>query len=226
MRVTTLHPWNLTPTEAVALQRELASRVDVSTPLPRCDLIAGADISYNRFADTLYAAVVVLETKGWTVIETVGVVATATFPYRTGLLTFREAPAVLEAFAQVKSEPDAVMIDGQGFAHPRRIGIASHLGLWLDRPCVGCAKTRLIGEYENPGREKGSTSDLTHHEEVVGQMVRTKTGAKPVFVSVGHKIDLASSVRLVLEASRGYRIPEPTRQAHLIVNAMRRRANG
>ena len=113
MRVTTLHPWNLTPTEAIALQRELAGRVDRNAPLPRCDLIAGADISYNRFSDTLYAAVVVLETKGWTVVETVGVVATASFPYRTGLLTFREAPAVLEAFARVKSEPDAVMIDAR-----------------------------------------------------------------------------------------------------------------
>src|SRR5206468_3269204 len=142
----------------------------------------------------------------------------------TGLLTFREAPALLEAFAKVKAEPDAVMIDGAGFAHPRRIGSAAHVGLCLNRPTIGCAKTRLIGRSEELCREAGSTVALMDKGEIVGSVVRTKTGVKPVFVSVGHKIDLASAIRLVLASCQGYRIPEPTRQAHLFVNELRRNA--
>src|SRR6266567_6879452 len=168
MKIHPLHSWDLSEDEAIALQRELASRVDARTPLKQCDLVAGGDISYNRFSDTLYAGVVVLRTDDWTVVEKQGVVAQATFPYRTGLLTFREAPALLEAFAKVKAEPDAVMIDGAGFAHPRRIGSASHVGLCLDRPTIGCAKTRLIGRSEELPREAGSTVPLMDKGEVVG----------------------------------------------------------
>src|SRR4051794_26372031 len=173
MRIHRLHSWNLTPEEAIALQRQLARQVDTQTPLIQFDLIAGADISYNRFSSTLYAGVVVLRADDWTIVEKQGVVAEATFEYRTGLLTFREAPALLEAFAKIETEPDAVMIDGAGFAHPRRIGLASHVGLFLDRPTVGCAKTRLIGhpEKELP-REAGSSVPLLDKGEVVGRMVR------------------------------------------------------
>src|SRR5437762_777814 len=160
MRIHRLHAWDLTPEGAIALQRQLASQVDTHTPLGHYDLVAGADISYNRFSSTLYAGVVVLRADDWTVVEKQGVVAEATFPYRTGLLTFREAPALLEAFAKVKAEPDAVMIDGAGFAHPRRIGSASHVGLCLDRPTIGCAKTRLTGQSEELPREDGSTAPL------------------------------------------------------------------
>lgn len=206
------------------MQRRLAGSVDAITPLTRCNIVAGADISYNRFSSTLYAGVVVLRVSDWTIIETRQVVAEATFPYRTGLLTFREAPAVLDAFEQVESEPDAVIIDGAGVAHPRRFGLAAHIGVCLDRPTVGCAKSRLIGTFAEPPREAGSTTPLMDHDEVIGSIVRTKTGVNPLFISVGHRIDLASAVRLVLAACRGYRVPEPTRQAHLLVNEMRREA--
>jgi deoxyribonuclease V len=220
------HSWDLTPAEAVVLQRELAGRVDVRAPLTRCDLIAGADISYNRFSTTFYASVVVLRFDTCEIVETQDAVGEVSFPYVPGLLSFREAPVLLEAFAKVRSEPDAVMLDGQGIAHPRRLGLASHIGLWLERPCIGCAKSRLIGRFQEPGPKAGSLAPLVDHGEVIGDVVRTKDRVQPVFVSPGHLIDLPSAVRLVLATSRGYRIPEPTRQAHLHVNVLRREANG
>ena len=223
MKIRSLHSWDLTPTEAVALQRTLANQVEARTPLTRCALVAGADVSYDRFSNVFYAGVVVLRMDDLTVVEEHGVVREVTFPYIPGLLSFRETPVLLEAFAKVKSEPDAVILDGHGYSHPRRFGFACHLGLWLDRPAVGCAKTRLIGTYKEPGRRVGAVAPLKDDDEVIGQIVRTKVRVKPVFVSVGHKIDLRSAVELVLATCRGYRLPEPTRQAHLHVNALRRR---
>jgi deoxyribonuclease V len=225
MRIHCLHSWDLTPSEATALQRELAGQVDARTPLTQCKLVAGADASYSRFSDVLYAAVVVVRVDDGTVVEKQQAVQRVTFPYVPGLLAFREAPALLEAFAKIESEPDAVMLDGHGFAHPRRLGLACLVGLWLDRPCLGCAKSRLIGTYKEPGVKAGSLAPLRHGEEVIGSIVRTKPRVKPVFVSVGHKIDLPSAVRVVLRNVHGYRIPEATRQAHLHVNAIRRAAS-
>jgi deoxyribonuclease V len=224
MKIHPLHRWDLSAAEAVALQVELAARVDVRSPLTRCKLIAGADVSYNRFSTTFFAAVVILRTSDWSIVETQGAVQEVTFPYVPGLLSFREAPVLLEAFAKVQAEPDAVMIDGQGIAHPRRLGIASHIGLWLEKPCLGCAKSRLFGRYKEPEEKVGALTPLVDKGEVIGQVVRTKPKAKPVFVSAGHRIDLPSAVRLVLSACQGYRLPEPTRQAHLHVNALRRAA--
>jgi deoxyribonuclease V len=221
MRIRRLHSWDLTPTEAVALQRRLADRVEQGPPLGRCDLVAGTDISYNRRSKVVYAGVVILRIADLSVVEQQGVVREVTFPYVPGLLSFREIPALLDAFARIKAAPDAVMVDGQGYAHPRRFGLACHLGLCLGRPTVGCGKSRLIGEFRGPGRPAGSQTPLVHHEEVIGSVVRTKTGIRPVFVSVGNHIDLASAVRLVHQTCRGYRIPEPTRQAHLYVNTLR-----
>jgi deoxyribonuclease V len=222
MRIHPLHRWDVTPKDAVALQRELAGRVVGDAPLPPCTLVAGADLSYNRFSSTIYAGVVVLRLPDLTVVERRGAFAEARFPYVPGLLSFREGPAVLEAFARLKSVPDAVMLDGHGFAHPRRFGLACDLGLWLDRPCLGCAKSKYIGEWEEPGEMAGSWSPLIDQGEVIGRVVRTKTKVNPVFVSIGHKIDLESAMRLTLACAAGYRIPEPTRQAHLYVNALRR----
>jgi deoxyribonuclease V len=224
MKATPLHPWKLTPKEAIALQRRLACRVDACRPLAGCEFIAGVDASYSRFSPILYAAVVVLRTSDWTVVEAQHVVTRTTFPYIPGLLTFREAPPLLRAFKKLKHRPDAVMVDGQGFAHPRRLGIASHLGLWLGIPTLGCAKSRLIGEHRAPGIRPGAQTPLLHEKEVIGSVVRTKHGVKPLYVSVGHLIDLPSAVSLVLRACRGYRLPEPTRQAHLHVNEVRRGA--
>jgi deoxyribonuclease V len=223
MKIQKLHSWDIQPTAAAALQRELASRIDVGTPLTHWDLVAGADISYNRFSPTIYVAVVVIRAEDGAVIETQEVVQETKFPYIPGFLSFREAPAVLEAFGSLQTEPDVVMVDGQALAHPRRFGLGCHLGLWLDRPCLGCAKSRLIGTFRQPGRRAGSLAPLKDGDEIIGSVVRTKDGVRPLFVSAGHKIDLPSAVRVVLASCRGYRIPEPTRQAHLHVNTMRRR---
>jgi deoxyribonuclease V len=226
MRIHQLHSWDLTPAQAVALQRELAQQVETRTPLTRCELIAGADVSYARFSSVFYAGVVVLRAEDFTIVEQASVVATGSFPYVPGLLSFREAPALLEAFGKVQSEPDVVILDGQGLAHPRRLGLACHVGLWLDRPTVGCAKSLLTGQYKQLGEQAGSVAPLRDRQEVVGMAVRTKRGTKPLFVSVGHRIDLASAVEVVLRSGRGYRVPEPTRQAHLLVNRLRADAAG
>ena len=222
MRIHPLHSWDVSIEEATKLQRELAAKVDVRPPLKKCDLIAGADISYERFSTTMYAAVVVLRMDDMSIVEVRGAVAETSFPYQPGYLSFREAPALIEAFARVESEPDAVMFDGQGIAHPRRLGLASHVGLWLQKPSIGCAKSRLTGRFGALPRQAGSAVPLVHGDEQLGMVVRTKNGVQPVYVSPGHLIDIASSVELVLRSCRGYRIPEPTRQAHLHVNALRR----
>jgi deoxyribonuclease V len=204
------------------LQRELAGRVEAGPALARCDLVAGADVSYNRFSNIFYAGVVVLRTSDLSVVEQQEAVREVHFPYIPGLLSFRETPALLDAFAKVESEPDAVIVDAHGFSHPRRFGLTCHVGICLDRPTLGCAKTRLTGTYEEPGREAGAHTPLTNKDEVIGSVLRTKSGVRPVFVSVGHRIDLASAVQLVLQTCRGYRLPEPTRQAHHYVNNLRR----
>jgi deoxyribonuclease V len=220
----TLHSWDLTPSEAIALQKELAKTIDVKRPLKKCKLIAGADCSYNRRSPKFYAAVVVLSTSDWSIVETQGVIGESPFPYIPGLLSFRELPIVLQAFARVKNTPDAVMCDGQGYAHPRRLGLACHLGLWLKIPTFGCAKTRLIGEHDEPGPNAGNLAHLGDKGELIGKVVRTKNKTKPVDVSAGPLIDLAGAVKLTLQSARGYRIPEPTRQAHLEVNRLRLRS--
>lgn len=222
MRFDTLHTWELTPSDAVNLQRELAERVETRTPLTAWELVAGADVSYNRFSSRFYAGVVVLRRQDLTVVERRGAIRDAPFPYVPGLLSFREAPALLAAFAQLKTDPDVVLFDGQGIAHPRRLGIAAHLGLWLDRPSIGCAKSVLVGTHRELGGRAGAVASLQHHGEEVGAALRTKDHVRPVYVSVGHRIDLASALRVTLECCRGYRIPEPIRQAHLYVNALRR----
>jgi deoxyribonuclease V len=226
MRIRRLHSWDLIASEAIARQTELAAQVDVTVPLGRCELIAGADVSYNRFSDVIYAGVIVWRASDNAIVETHSAVTETHFPYVPGLLSFREAPALIEAFTRVKSRPDVVMLDGQGIAHPRRMGIASHVGLWLGVPTVGCAKRRLYGKFDPPAPGAGSTSPLLAGKVVVGEGVRTKDRTNPVFASPGHLIDLGGAVRAVLAGVRGYRIPEPTRRAHLFVNEVRRTGLG
>jgi deoxyribonuclease V len=221
MHVHKLHSWDLTPREAIALQKELAGRVESRTPLTDCKLIAGADVSYQRFGSTFYGGVVVLRADDLAIVEKHSVVMECKFPYVPGLLSFREAPVLLEVFARIRSEPDVVLLDGQGFAHPRRFGLACHLGMCLDRPTIGCAKSLFVGKLGKLADAPGSVAPLLDEEETVGMAVRTRKRSKPVYVSVGHRIDLASAVRVVLASCRGYRLPEPTRQAHLLVNAVR-----
>lgn len=217
-----LHDWALAPREAVELQKELRAQVRIA-PLDRpIKTIAGADISFNKFSKTVYAGLVVLALPSLEVIEEVGVVSETAFPYVPGLLSFREAPSVLEAWAKLKTEPDAVMFDGHGIAHPRRIGIASHVGLIIERPTLGCAKSVLVGKYEEPEKERGAWTELIDKNETIGAALRTKTNVQPIFVSPGHLIDLAGAIDLTLQCDGGYRQPEPTRRAHHLVNALRR----
>lgn len=212
--LTTITPpdWDIEPSRAFALQRELAQQV-LFRPLPsRIGTVAGIDVSIK--AGRARAAVVVLDYPSLLEIENATAEQPVNYPYIPGLLTFREAPVALEALGMLAANPDVLMFDGQGYAHPRRLGLASHIGLLLDRPSVGCAKSRLCGSFEEPGLERGSTSALVDGDEVIGAVVRTRTGVSSVFVSAGHLIDLAQSVSLVLSTCRGYRLPEPTRRAH------------
>jgi deoxyribonuclease V len=217
-----LHDWTMTPREAVELQKSLRERVRLAPLKKQIRTIAGADISFNKFSPVVYAGLVVMRLPSLEVIEEVGVVSETSFPYVPGLLSFRESPSVLEAWAKLKVEPDAVMFDGQGIAHPRRVGIASHVGLIINRPTLGCAKSVLVGKYEEPKAEQGNWTELIDKGEVVGAAVRTKTNVQPIFVSPGHLIDLEGAIKLTLACDGGYRQPEPTRRAHHLVNALRR----
>lgn len=220
-----LHDWTLTPREAIELQKSLRERVRIeSLGSRRIETVAGADISFNKFSSTVYAGIVVLRVPSLEVVEEVGVVSATRFPYVPGLLSFRETPSVLEAWAKLKTEPDAVMFDGQGIAHPRRVGIASHVGLLINRPTFGCAKSVLVGKFEEPSPERGHWTPLVDKGETVGAALRTKTRTQSIYVSPGHLIDLAGAIALTLQCDGGYRQPEPTRRAHLLVNALRRTA--
>jgi deoxyribonuclease V len=216
-----LHRWDLTRSEAVEVQQRLRNLVRLQ-PLARpAHTIAGADISYNKYSDTVYAGIVVFSLPDLQIIESAGVRSITKFPYVPGLLSFREAPPLLEAWEKLKTKPDVLMLDGQGIAHPRRFGIACHVGVLLDWPTIGCAKSILVGRYGELGLEAGSRSPLVHKGEQVGVALRTKNKVSPVYVSPGHLIDLDSAIDLVLRSTTRYRLPETTRQAHLLVNRLR-----
>ncbi|HET7479823.1 MAG TPA: deoxyribonuclease V [Rubrobacteraceae bacterium] len=222
MKVNKLHSFEIPPSEARQLQVDLAPKVARG---PTLDLgsvryVAGTDVSTQ--GEKGYAAVVVLEFPGLSVVEARGFEAPLEFPYVPGLLSFREMPSLIGALELVETPVDAIIVDGQGYAHPRRMGIASHLGLFVDVPTVGCAKSVLVGKYEEPGSEKGSVTDLVHRGEVVGRVVRTRDRVSPVYVSAGNRIDLESAVDLVLSCCPKYRLPETTRQAHNAANRLRR----
>ena len=186
--------------------------------------MAGADISFDHRSPELHAAVVVLDAESLEVEEIAGVRAKARFPYVPGYLSFREIPPLLEAFAKLEAVPDLIICDGQGRAHPRRFGLACHLGVLLDLPTLGCAKSRLIGDYREPGPRRGAHTRLRDGGEVIGEVVRTRSGVKPVFVSVGHRVCLETARRTVLRLAVRYRLPEPVRAAHREVNRLRRLA--
>jgi deoxyribonuclease V len=222
MKVSGLHGLDLSLPEARRLQQELASRVVAGPALDLSGVrfVAGADVSTQ--GNMAYATVVVLDFPGLSPVEVQGYEAPLRFPYVPGLLSFRELPSVVGALEKIETEVDALVLDAQGLAHPRRMGLASHLGIFLDVPTVGCAKSPLVGSFEEPGREKGSATDLVHRGEVVGRVLRTRDGVSPVYVSVGNGIDLGSSVELVLACCTKYRLPETTRQAHNAANRLRR----
>ncbi len=217
-----LHNWPTTEADALAIQHELAARVDTSTAPPGpIEYVAGCDIAYHLTEPRLFAAVVVLKVSDLSIVEERTVTREVTFPYIPGLLSFREIPALLDTFGELLRTPDAVMLDGQGIAHPRRFGLACHLGLWLGLPCVGCAKSWLAGEYAEPGPTAGDATPLTINGEEVGAVVRSAGGAKPVYVSPGHNIDVTSATALVRATLSGYRHPAPTRAAHMAANRLR-----
>jgi deoxyribonuclease V len=216
MRVLNLHEWNVSSTEAGRLQRDLAGLVVRSRCLfqpPR--YVAGIDLSVDRASGLGRAAVVVLSFPRLELVEVRTVEGALTWPYVPGFLSFREMPLILAAWDLIETAPDLVLVDGHGSAHPRRLGIASHLGLFLDVPTVGCAKSLLCGAHGSLGTERGDTADIIHRDEVVGVAVRTRRGVKPVYVSVGHKCGFADAVESVLHCTGRYRLPEPTRLAHL-----------
>jgi deoxyribonuclease V len=214
MRLHPRHSWSVTPEEAVALQKELRSQIisDRSLDLDAIGLVAGVDVSVKN--DQSQAAVVVATYPDFRVVETVRAQQPTPFPYIPGLLSFREGPVLEEAFARLGTEPDVFLFDGMGIAHPRRCGIACHLGLWLERPTVGCGKTLLSGRYRDLGDEKGSAAPLVHRGETIGVALRTRAGTNPMFISPGHLADIASAAELVLRCAPKYRLPEPIRLAH------------
>ncbi|MGD9142876.1 MAG: deoxyribonuclease V [Dehalococcoidia bacterium] len=213
MEIVRRHGWQVTTAEAIELQKELAGQVSRDGEVnPR--FIAGVDVSINRRAETGTGAVVVLSWPELDVVEIQVVTDKIPFPYVPGLLSFREIPLLLPAFGKLSIIPDLCIVDGQGIAHPRRMGLAAHLGLFLDIPTVGCAKSRLCGHHEEPGINAGNHTELRDREEVIGSVVRTRDRVKPVYVSIGHKIGLPSAIKWVLNCCRDYRLPEPTRLAH------------
>lgn len=220
MEIKKLHSWDLSPSQAISLQKRLSRKVITTGKVRKVRLVAGCDISSSIFSPEARAGVVVLTFPDLKVVEERVVEGKVHFPYIPGLLSFREGPLLLRAFSRLKNDPDVIFFDGQGLAHPRRFGLASHLGLWLNRPSVGCAKSRYIGEYEKPGEERGAWSPLKDKNGgTIGSVLRTRTGVKPVFLSIGHKLDLDEAVRLTLAVYGGYRIPQPTRLAHNLLSA-------
>ena len=212
MQYRALHPWNVTPEEARRIQNELRSQVVKTDRFGEINTVAGVDIGLKK--DIARASVVVLSFPDLQVVDSVVTESPVRFPYIPGLLSFREIPPLLTAFTELQTEPDLVIVDGQGIAHPRRFGLASHLGLILDKPTIGCAKSRLTGQFEAPAPEQGTYTDLMDKGEVIGVAVRTRENVQVVYVSIGHRISLDSARTFTLACCRGYRLPETTRHAH------------
>jgi deoxyribonuclease V len=211
-----LHPWDLSVPEAIALQKELAQRIiTVDSFNQPINYIAGVDMAINNTTNTARAAVVLFSYPDLVMLESHTHKEPLRMPYIPGLLSFREIPCILKAFEKLQQKPDLVMVDGMGIAHPRKIGIASHLGLWINIPTIGCGKSLLVGSYNKDqlSPDAGSWVPLTYKKEVIGAVVRTRTNVSPLFISPGHLIGLDTSIKYVLACSKGYRLPEPVRQA-------------
>ncbi len=224
MRIPDLpHDWNVTPSLAIGIQREMQSavRTDIQLSLDSVRFVAGVDVSMTRFNPLFTAGVVVWDRLSGKVVETASAHLQATFPYIPGLLSFREIPALLQAIAQIRAEPDLWLVDGHGIAHPRRLGIAAHLGVLINRPTIGVAKSRLTGTYPELDEKIGSEVPLADGADQIGTVLRSKQKSNPLFISPGHLIDLPSAVDCVRACLRGYRLPEPTRLAHQFVNEVR-----
>lgn len=218
MRYLDLHPWEVSPKEAAQIQKELAKRIVLEDIPGKIEMVAGADASFSPSGKVSYGAVVILSFPELIPIEQVRVKAPIKFPYVPGLFTFREGPVLLEAFERIKKEPDLIVFGGQGIAHPRKMGLATHMGILLDKPSIGCAKTHLWGRFnESVGEEKGSYTLLREKNgDVLGAALRTRSNVKPVFISPGHKMTLERSIDLILKLCPKFRLPEPLRLAHTL----------
>ena len=216
-----LHSWNLSYSDARDLQESLASKVKFIPLKKQPKLIAGIDCAFSKDGKKIIAAVVVLKLPDFVPVETTSALRKVTFPYIPGLLSFREAPVCIAAVEKLKTKPDLFIIDGQGIAHPRRLGLATHLGLFFDKPTIGCAKSRLTGTFEEPPVQKGTHNPLKDRGQVIGAVIRTRTNVKPVFVSVGNKCLLKDAIKITLSCAVKYRLPEPTRLAHQFVSKLK-----
>jgi deoxyribonuclease V len=219
-----LHKWNISYEKAREIQLKFAKNVQIKPLNKKIRRIGGLDCAFSKDKKRIAAVAVIMNYPELEIIETNQAVKKVDFPYIPGLLSFREAPVCLAAAEKIKNNPDLWMIDGQGIAHPRRLGLASHLGLFLNKPTIGCAKSRLCGKFNEPDSEKSSSSPLKdekNQEKTIGSVLRTRTNVKPIFVSVGNKITLEQAVDFTLKTSTKYRIPEPTRQAHTAVSKLK-----
>jgi endonuclease-3 related protein len=216
------HPWPDNYKDAVKVQEKVRRLLVKTNAVKSVRLVAGADVSYSKTTDAYFAAVVVMSYPEMEVVEEAAARGGSAFPYIPGLLTFREGPVTLAAFRKLKSRPDLIIFDGHGVAHPRGFGIASHMGVLLGIPSVGCAKTVLVGEYKEPGQRRGSSSPLVYNGAEVGRALRTRDGVAPVYVSIGHMVDLDKACAVVLGCAKRYRLPEPTRKAHILGNRLRK----
>jgi deoxyribonuclease V len=214
MKINHLHKWDVTPKEGIAIQKSLMNTVVYDRPVDvnTVRLVGGVDVSVKNGMSQ--AAVVVMTFPELQIIETALTIKPTPFPYVPGLLSFREGPVLVEAFEKLHNVPDVFIFDGMGRIHPRRIGIASHMGLWLDKATIGCGKTHFIGEYDLPGESKGDYSYLTDKGETLGVVLRSRDKVKPVYISAGHLIDLGSAIEIVMMCTPKYRLPEPIRKAH------------
>ncbi|HMD31739.1 MAG TPA: deoxyribonuclease V [Candidatus Acidoferrales bacterium] len=233
-QVLALHRWDVTPAEARALQLEWRARLERRNRLGRIRRVAGADVAFDRPLHSAVAGqpawkngeavagVVVFSYPDWRELDRASARCPVTFPYVPGLLSFREIPAILAALARLREQPDLIFCDAQGYAHPRRFGLASHLGVLLDVPTIGCAKSRLIGRHREPGRLPGAWAPLMDARERIGAVLRTRAGSRPIYISIGHRVSLERAVALTIEASDGRRIPLPTRRADRYVAEAKR----
>ena len=218
MKARPLHGWDLSPREAIALQSRLRERVVRADRIGAVRHVAGVDVGFEHEGRITRAAVAVLDYPGLALVEQSVVRVPTRFPYVPGLLSFREAPAVLAAFERLRTAPDLILYDGQGIAHPRRFGIASHVGVLIDCPSIGVAKTRLIGEHRMPANRHGAWAPLRDASETIGAVLRTRAGVKPLYVSIGHRVSLRTAIRWTLACTTRYRLPETTRQAHRLAS--------
>ncbi len=223
MKILSRHPWKVTPQQAIKIQKQLAGQIDLTCRLQTPRRVAGADISMKRGDSAAFAGVVLLDAETLEIVDEYFLKGKIDFPYIPGLLSFREAPLLLKLFKKISPEPQLVFFDGHGVAHPRKLGLASHMGLFLKCPTIGCAKSRLTGTYREPGLKKGSRARLVDdHNTTIGTVLRTRENCNPVFVSVGHRIDLETAIHWTLKCTSRFRIPEPTRLAHIRVNDFRK----